>query len=78
MLGSDGRKGAVGEVAGDGPSPQVAMHKAWCDYVSTSSHSVRVWFDCRCTCLFDWLIPESSELGDAGLIDETLQKAQRA
>jgi flavin-dependent dehydrogenase len=79
LIGADGANSDVARAAGVHRTERVAIHQARVPLPTDQrADTVRVWFDRASTRFFFWLIPESSQMGAAGLIADTPEQAQRA
>jgi len=79
VVGADGVDSRVAQGAGREPFPRVALLQARVRLPRDLRRDVvRVWFDREATRFFLWLIPESADVGVAGLIAETPQEAEAA
>jgi len=79
VVGADGVDSRVAQAAEREEFPRVALLQARVRLPDDQpSDVVRVWFDREATRFFFWLIPESADVGVAGLIAETPQEAEAA
>jgi len=79
VVGADGVDSRVAQAAEREEFPRVALLQARVRLPDDQpSDVVRVWFDREATRFFFWLIPESDDVGVAGLIAETPQEAEAA
>lgn len=78
VVGADGVDSVVARDAGLDGYPRAALRQ---DRVRLPRdfppHVVRVWFDRAATRYFLWLIPESPDVGAAGLIADTMEQAEQ-
>jgi digeranylgeranylglycerophospholipid reductase len=79
VLGADGAHSFMARSMGRSSLEHVAIRQARVSLPpDLPPHIVRVWFDRQSTRFFYWLIPESAQVGVAGLIADTQEEAQRA